>query len=444
MRLGVLLLALCAASPARAAERPRLVLFTVGLDPKAQAEAGRIDYFAEQAVVRSGRFELVRLAEKLDAPGARARAEKAAEADALLAQGQKAYEALDTQRAAQLFNDAAKAFRQTDLTRRFIDLMRASVMRAASLVANGETRAAVNEIEKITALDPRTQFSPNYFPPDILKQVEDARRLALAGKGKLQVTSNVPGAQVYLNGQFRGVTPATLSGLTGAEHWLTLIAPGYRWEQRPAQLGSTEVRLEPAPGFAHVQRAAAAIAQDSEGPGRDEAARALGRAAGADQVLLVVAQTAPHGAWQLSTFRIEVKDGHNWAYERVETPPGALATALDVAFAGLLSRDEPKANGPVTHHLRAGSKLSRRTAGYALLGVGAALLGGAVVFGLQANAQRASLETIPQIDQARSDRARQTGKSYAVTADILGVAGLVAGGAGGFLAFFPPPGEGAR
>lgn len=47
------------------------------------------------------------------------------------------------------------------------------------------------------------------------------------GSGSLSVTTSPPGALVYIDGQMKGVTPATIPGLSAGVHSVTLIMTGY-------------------------------------------------------------------------------------------------------------------------------------------------------------------------------------------------------------------------
>ena len=62
-----------------AATGPRVAVVAIALDPSLEGEALKLAHWAEQAVARSGRLELVRLTDALDAQGATARAAKAVE-----------------------------------------------------------------------------------------------------------------------------------------------------------------------------------------------------------------------------------------------------------------------------------------------------------------------------------------------------------------------------
>ncbi len=418
--------------------RPRVAVLVVGLDPAARSERARLEYLAEQAVARSGRFELVRAVEALDPDGTRERQGAGVEADAALARGQKAYDELDTERAGVLATSAIKLYRQTDLTRRFPALSKAWVLKIASLAANGETRAAQYEIEKLVAVDPRAQFSPNYFSPDVLKQAEDARRVARQGKSKLQVRTVPPGAAVYVNGQFRGLSPLSLPHVAAGEHLVSAVLPGYSLAQVQATAGENELTLRPGSGLPALEQAERDIAADPEGPRRDRAAQSLGRTEGADQVvLLVVKQSAPGRPLESTGLRLFVRDGHNAAYgQRPLSREEGFSEAVDAQVTALLATEEPRTHGPVSHFASHPSEVkSRGSLGYVLLGAGVGLLGGGLLFALQAQSHANQFKATPQVDGVQSQKLERSGRSAALAADLLTLGGLGAVIPGALLTF---------
>lgn len=431
---------LLVAHPA-AAGKPKLTVVALGLDFRGQEAAGALEYTAEQAVARSGRFEVVRLVDALDTQNATFRATRQKEAEAAMQAGLAAYDELDTVQAAKHFSEAAKAYEQTDLARTFAAFSKAWVMRIASLVANGETRAAAAEVDELIPLDPRAVFSPNYFPPDSLKKVEAARKAALAaGSTTIEVKTRPSGAQVYLNGQFKGLSPLVVQKLPAAQHRLTIAAPGYALLQQRASPGLNELTLRPV-AASPWQAAADRLQKDPEGPGRDAAAAELGRYAGAEQVLVILArQNATGQRLEVIALRLDSADGHNFAFQTVELArTGDLAVAADPLWTALLAKDEPRRGGPVTHFKEQGP-VSKKTLGYALLGGGGALLVSGLVFGLQAQSANDGYRRTSQLDPRHSSL-RSSGQTYALVADLGTVLGLAAAGAGGYFAFFSGRGK---
>jgi hypothetical protein len=420
------------------AAAPKLTVVVVPLDPPAMVQSPRLMYRAEQAVLGTGRFELVRLADALDAQGAREREAKAQEAAAAFQEGMKAYEELDTQKALTQFDKAAQLYETSDLSLHFEDMSRARVMKIASYVANGDKKSFTRELKEVLARNPRAEFSPNFFPADELATIERTRKSILNEATKtLQVRTGEVIAQIHVDGQFRGSSPQTLSELTPAEHFVTAIAPGHA----PAQgkfRGEASLTLEPLPSAPRLKAWLDRIADSPQGEDRDAALRELGSFAGTQQVLALVVRGAPGaGPQDAIAVRLDVSDGHNLGYATAPMPLAgeAMETGIQSLLEGVLQADAPRKGGPRTHYPSSKVGSGRRTAGYVLLGTGAALVASGVYFGLQASSKADEFKKTPQTEVRTADRLRSDGKTFALIADIGIIAGVVSAGAGTWLAF---------
>jgi hypothetical protein len=419
-----------------AASGQAVTVVAIALDAGARSEAVRLANLAEQAVTRSGRLELVRLADALDTAGRQEREARDSEAAAAMKEGQRAYDELDTQQALQQFDKAVRAYEASDLSLRFGELSHARVMRAASQVANGESTAAQLEIRLLLAVNPRAQFSPNFFPPDEMAFVEKERKAVLAAsRAPLTVRTEPVPAEVFVDGQFRGVSPVTLTDLPPADHYVTVVAPGYALAQRRAREGDTSLTLKPLPAQSGLQRATEAVARKPEGEERDRALRELGTLAGVPQVLaLLVRGGAGALPLEVTALRLDVADGHNLAYALGTVPRGeGMAAGSEALLTGLVAADAPRQGGkPVTHF--AATSTTRRTAGYVLMATGVAMVAGGIYFGLEASSKEDEFKRAPQ-NSPRAQDIKDTGKTYALVADVGIIAGLVSAGLGGYFAF---------
>ncbi|MBN1204820.1 MAG: PEGA domain-containing protein [Myxococcaceae bacterium] len=430
------------APPAAAA--PKLTVVVVPLDAPARAQVPRLTYLAEQAVRGAGRFSLVRLVDALDPQGASIREAKAQAATAAFQEGVKAYDELDTQKALQQFDKAAQTYEGSDLSLHFEEMSRARVMKIASYVANGDNKAFLRELKEVLARNPRAEFSPNYFPPDELAIVEKTRKAILAEANRtLLVRTGEVIAQVFVDGQFQGPSPVTLSSLTSAEHFVTIIAPGYKPAQGRVR-GEASFTLQPVPTELRLRALVEQIANEPEGPGRDAALKELGALAGTQQVLAVLVRATPSAAAQdLIALRLDVSDGHNLGYATAPVP--SMGEAMDAALQGGLTRvlqaDAPRMGGPVRHFASAKAGPGRRTAGYVLIATGAALVAGGFYFGLEASSRSSRFKETPQTSP-RAEQLRSDGKTFALIADLGILAGLVSAGAGSWLAFSGSGGDG--
>ncbi|MFP2933976.1 PEGA domain-containing protein, partial [Pyxidicoccus sp. 3LG] len=358
---------------------------------------------------------------------------------AAMKEGQRAYDELDTAagRSCSSTKAVASPSEAGDLSLRFGDLSRARVMKAASQVANGENTAAQLEIRSVLAVDPRAQFSPNFFPPDEMAFVEKERKAVLAGaQGSLTVRTEPVPAQVFVDGEFRGVSPVTLTDLTSADHYVTVVAPGYAVAQRRAREGDTMLTLTPVATQKALQTLTETVARKPDGKERDEALRQLGTLAGVPQVLaLLVRGGAGAGPLEVTGLRLDVADGHNLAYGLGTVPRGdGMATGSQAMLTGLVAADAPRQGGKPVTHFSSGISSTRRTVGYVLMATGVALVAGGIYFGMEASAQEDEFKHTVQ-NSPRAQDIKDTGKTYALVADVGILAGLVSAGLGGYFAF---------
>ncbi len=419
-----------------AGDGPRLVVVTVGLDPKTKGKLGALEAAAEEAVDRAGRFTLVPASLAFDPNVEKGQDASLQEARGRIKDGQKALDDLDNQKATEAFVAALAAFRKTDLSKTWTELLSAWVLKAASHATGGENPQAKAEIEKIIAVDPKADFPSQFFPPELLKYADTQRKLSASAKGELTVRTEPPGARVWIDGSWRGPSPVTATGLMGGKHFVVASLGGYATLVEELTPGEEVLRLTPGELAPQLARAVDAVAKDPEGPGRVAAARSLGRNLGVDQVLVVTARKSPAGdQHELTAVRVEVKDGHEPGYRQLTAPLGD-ASALATFFDGVMAKDEPRKGGPVTHFKAAAGALDNRTLlGYSLAGAGAVLIVSGIIFGVSAQNSATTFRGTEQVKTRISNDLASSGRAFSVTADVSWVLGLGAAAAGGVLAF---------
>jgi hypothetical protein len=101
----------------------------------------------------------------------------------------------------------------------------------------------------------------NKFPPAVLEPFESARKeVEHAKRGSLEIRSDPPSAQAYVDGRYIGVTPTFGEGLVVGEHFITLKKEGFRKAVMPATVSPkmqevVNVPLERSGKFLLVQQA---------------------------------------------------------------------------------------------------------------------------------------------------------------------------------------------
>ncbi len=428
----------------------RLVVAVVPDDDDAADTAARLHFVARQAALRSARFEVVRLHDVLDPQGAQARGEKAQQARKALEGAFDAYDNLDTVKSLKLADESMQAWAETDLTLHMGDLTQAWLMKIASHVANGETQEARREIGLLVGVNPDAQFSANYFPPDELAEAQKARKGVGAAEGTLEVRTTPSAAEVYVNGRFAGISPVTVTNLADQEHFITALKPGHALAQTRAKSGQTELTLRAAERSRVYETAVRGVTRDPQGRGRDRGARELGEAVGADEVLVAHVDSPRGGRVKALGLRLDPEDGHNLAFARAELPVdgNGLLQQGDTFFASLLEGDAQRREGgePLTNFPAKNPVETKKLAGYGLIGTGVVVLGVATFAGVRALGQQGEARRLAEARDTRAFEVADSGRSFAIVADVSWLVGLAAAGAGGYLAFgdslggsSPPP-----
>ena len=124
----------------------------------------------------------------------------------------KAIDDLDNVKATESFTAAVEGLQQGgDLSRDFPALLDAWTMKAAGHATGGENLPAKKDMEAVIGLNAKVEFSPTYFPPDLIKFAEATRKIATNAKGELLVRTEPAGARVWVDGTFRGISPVAPS-----------------------------------------------------------------------------------------------------------------------------------------------------------------------------------------------------------------------------------------
>jgi PEGA domain-containing protein len=445
----LLLAALLSAAPAGA---PTLAPVAVGADAAGKTAAGQLQSLAAAAIARSSSFAPVDVVDALDADHAADRARNRTSAETALVEAEKAYNDLDTQRAARLADAAVRTFFQSDLSRVWPGYVRARVLKVACLAANGQSKPARAELERLVASAPDAELPPAQFPPDLLAFARRARAAANRAEARLEVKSSPAGAEVWVDGKRHGVTPLTVRGLGPGDHQLTLRLPGYVLFQQAAS-GSVSATLEPASRhstWTALERSA------SDRATLTKAAGALASSAGAAQVLLVVASRGDRpGSLSLDVARVDAGGGRIRAAAKGAVPVEDLGAAASILLDRALGPDQAPQLVPSERPLLAETAppalavapgqtftWTQTHTGYSLMAGGAVLAGTGGFFGYQALVKRDQLRATAQTDPA-SQQLIVRGQLYAALADALFASALAAGAAGGYFAFLAP-GQGAR
>lgn len=263
--LGVVAVWLTAAAGRAWGQQPSATLLVVAAGPEAEAGAARVFRVAHQNMRQTRSLVYV------DADDVLGRGLKGESPDSvaedLYRQGRQAYDNLELKQAAELLKRAAR-----DLDAHLDERMDRELFTdiytywGSALVLDGRKKPGERIYRKLLVLNPQARLDPVVFPPSLTATFNRiAGEAQRSGTGTLRVTAATPGAEVWVDGVFRGISPVLLEQLVEGEHMVRLVRRGYRsWGRRQSVLeGSQEVirqGLEPLPGFERLEGYGARIA----------------------------------------------------------------------------------------------------------------------------------------------------------------------------------------
>ena len=93
----------------------------------------------------------------------------------------------------------------------------------------GDKKEAKNTFTRLLVWRADHVYDAEKFPPSVVGLFDEAKKgLDKLKRGSLEIRSEPPGAQTYVDGKYFGVTPAIAEGLLVGEHWVTLKKEGFR------------------------------------------------------------------------------------------------------------------------------------------------------------------------------------------------------------------------
>jgi hypothetical protein len=92
---------------------------------------------------------------------------------------------------------------------------------------NGDESESTKAFLRAYVLAPDQKPDPDVFPPDVISMFDDAvASVKSIGMGSMAVGSEPVAAQVYLDGQYMGLTPVTIDNIVAGKHFVRLVHPG--------------------------------------------------------------------------------------------------------------------------------------------------------------------------------------------------------------------------
>jgi hypothetical protein len=99
------------------------------------------------------------------------------------------------------------------------------------LILKGDRQQGLEMFRRAVLFSPLSRMSSQTFPPDMVAVYRQARaEIERLPKGAVNVVSTPPGAEIFVDGRFSGITPRTIDGLIAGDHFITLKRYGYLGE----------------------------------------------------------------------------------------------------------------------------------------------------------------------------------------------------------------------
>lgn len=114
---------------------------------------------------------------------------------------------------------------------------------AVAQMQKGNTKAMQQTLRRLLTWRPTYQ-PDSTIPPQMNDPLEAARTtVSQLPQGQIKILSEPPGAQVFVDGDYIGVSPTTASGLAVGEHYVTFKRLGYKRGLRVAQVTAAGVQV---------------------------------------------------------------------------------------------------------------------------------------------------------------------------------------------------------
>lgn len=436
---------------------PRTATISKSGGPGADKAAALVGHYLRQNISKDDRFEL--------APwGAydRDRAIKSfQEAEEAALRAREAYDSLDLDVAQ---SQAQVAMGRYERFAAYVDdfkkVAETLMLLGAVHILRGDERGGTQVLEQAINVFGQVEPDPRVFNPAMRAQFSQvAAKLASRPGGTLSVATTPGYAEVFVDGQFSGISPVAVQNVSEGRHFVRLRKEGMRPVGKVMQVISRNettdsAQLRPAPHYEELDGLTDRVVAQIDEPGSDKDKedralatanrRALGQYLHVDT--LFVSRVRLDGERvHISAAQIDAKSGrvlrrgeHVFAYDtRKETYDHEVAVMLHDSFGA-------EASAPYDHRAIArpstaaedkkmlphaggqvrcmGGRVSCRALklglGSTLVTVGAGvLIGGAVEYVMAANTHREWL-AVTQVD-SRQGVLRARGRNQALTGDVL-------------------------
>ncbi len=148
------------------------------------------------------------------------------------------------------------------------ELAEAMLAFGVALCEAGDKKGCRAQFQRLLVWRIEQKYDPSKYPDKHVGIFEEVRKeTEKAKRGSLEIRSDPPSAQAYVDGKYVGVTPAFAEGLIVGEHFITLKREGYHKAVQPTTVsakvqGLIEMKLERSAKFLLVEEALRAVERE--------------------------------------------------------------------------------------------------------------------------------------------------------------------------------------
>jgi hypothetical protein len=407
------------------ADTQRVLVVSVPSNQASRRGAQYLSYGFRDSVRRDSHFQLAPLGPLYgERPVDGQRVQK--EADRIAAEGQLAADNLETEKAQQKFSQAMQKLQdnlaELESTK---PAARIALLAAGAALLGNDDKQGRRLIELALLYDPNCAPDPRSYNASMMAVFRDVRgKLSRASKGALAVSSNPAYAELYVDGDFIGLTPDKIDRLGGGPHLVRLVRDGYRTVSQVVDVhggrvdAPVTINLTPA---ADADKLEPLLAKAAGDVGSRSSTTAAGFALKAQVPLVLVCAVSVNGEQTKVEAALFRQDGKRVAFSEHTFSADGYRDEADHLWRSLSNQAAggPPGVGAIDEGERVGGTTRLKPiVSWGLIGAGVASAGVGVVFGVLALGSQNNLQKLAQTSDA-VPAAQNTVKTQALVADVL-------------------------
>ena len=221
------------------------------------------------------------------------------------------------------------------------ELAEAMVSYAVTLCENGDKRGCRAQFQRLLTWRSDQKYDTGRFPDHYLALFEEVRKELDKGKrGMIDIRSDPPAAEAFVDGKYVGVTPTTAEGLLVGDHFITIKKGGFRKSVQPAAVsgkvqGTVDFKLERSGKYLLVEEAMRAAEREMGHDTLDNELDNLKEVLFLDQAVFVRATRLAPGRVRVATYLYDLRSHRRLATETHEMADGEVDKQLAAQASAL-------------------------------------------------------------------------------------------------------------